>query len=70
MQWRFHYSNSVCPICRGERIGFTFLYQSSAKSLGIDAGDGQRDDVNTHAVRTFQKLNLQKLTIEARVELS
>src|SRR6202041_3450159 len=47
------------------------LYQSSAKSLGIDAGDGQRDDVNTRCLQDIsKKLNLQKFNIENRVELS
>jgi glycosylphosphatidylinositol transamidase (GPIT) subunit GPI8 len=50
-------------------------YQSSAKSFVIDAGDEQRDDVNTRCLQDISKIEspkieLQKLNIEARVELS
>ena len=47
-----------------------YSYQSSAKSLGIDVGDGQRDDVNTRCLQGISKFNLQKLNIETRIELS
>jgi hypothetical protein len=31
-------------------------YQSSAKSVGIDAGDGQRDEVNTRCLQDISKI--------------
>jgi hypothetical protein len=34
----------------------TPVYQSSAKSLGVDAGDGQRDDVNTRCLQDISKI--------------
>jgi Protein of unknown function (DUF1572) len=36
-------------------------YQSSAKSLGIDAGDGQRDDVNTRCLQDISKIESPKI---------
>ena len=32
------------------------IYQSSAKSIRIDAGDGQRDDVNTQCLQDISKI--------------
>ena len=37
-----------------------YFYQSSAKSLGIDAGDGQRDDVNTRCLQDISKIDISK----------
>jgi len=36
-------------------------YQSSAKSLGIDAGDGQRDDVNTRCLQDISKIESPRI---------
>ena len=47
------------------------IYQSSAKSLGIDAGDGQRDDVNTRWLQDISKIESPKIEYrsQSRVEL-
>jgi hypothetical protein len=39
------------------------FYQSSAKSLGIDAGDGQRDDVNTRCLQDISKIESPELFV-------
>src|ERR1700693_3284191 len=46
-------------------------YQSSAKSLGIDAGDGQGDDVNTRCLQDISKIESPKIEYcsQSRVEL-
>jgi len=44
-------SNQVRVV--GSYWGF---YQSSAKSLGIDAGNGERDDVNTRCLQNISKI--------------
>jgi hypothetical protein len=44
------------------KVAPVFLsYQSSAKSLGIDAGDGQRDDGNTRCLQDISKIESPKI---------
>jgi peptidoglycan/LPS O-acetylase OafA/YrhL len=47
------------------------IYQSSAKSLGIDAGDGLRDDVNAGCLQDVSKIEHSKIEYcsQSRVEL-